>query len=76
MGKRYISAYAECPFYHSEDEHKIYCEGVDEKSSIHLSFESKKDRRKYRQDKCEKDHKGCHIAKMLYGKYEEKDETK
>ena len=72
MGKRYISAYAECPFYHSEDEQKIYCEGVDDNSSIQLAFNSKTERRNYRRKKCEEDHKGCKIAKMLYGKYEEK----
>ena len=71
MGKRYVSAYAECPFYHSEDEQKIYCEGVDEKSSIHLAFNSKSERKRYRQEKCGKNYKECHIAKMLYAKYGE-----
>lgn len=76
MGKRYVSKEAVCPFYHSEDEQKIYCEGVSDKSSIHLAFNSKIERKEYRKAKCSREYKKCRIAKMLYGKYEEQDETK
>ena len=76
MGKRYVSKEVECPFYHSEDEQKIYCEGVNERSSIHLAFSSKTERREYRRKKCSGEYKKCRIAKMLYRKYEEQDETK
>ena len=71
MGKRYISAYAECPFYHSEDGHKIYCEGVVDGSAIHLAFGSPVALKKYRAMRCCKDYKRCRIAKMLYEKHEE-----
>ena len=69
MGKRYISKEAECPFYHSEDFQKIYCEGVTEGSSIHLAFGSVTELKNYRTSKCCKDYKKCHIAMMLYRKY-------
>ena len=70
MGKRYVSKEALCPFYHSEDNQKLYCEGVDETTSIHLAFESATDRKEYRKIMCSRDYKKCHIARMLYEKYE------
>ena len=69
MGKRYVSKEAQCPFYHSEDLAKIYCEGVDEKSSIHLAFGSATELKEYRKRMCCSNYKSCHIAKMHYKRY-------
>lgn len=76
MGKRYVSKEVECPFYHSEDFCKIYCEGVNEMSSIHLAFGSVTALKEYKQRYCKKDYKRCRLAEMLYKKYEVEDESK
>lgn len=70
MGKRYVAKEAQCPFYHSEDHAKIYCEGVDGKTSIHLAFGSVTELKGYRNRFCCRDYKSCHIAKMHYKRYE------
>lgn len=70
MGKRYISAHALCPFYHSEDRQKIYCEGVVPGSSLHLAFGDAKEFRSYMEYYCRCNYNSCPIAKMLLAKYE------
>lgn len=69
MGKRYVSAEAECPFYRSEGEQKIYCEGVQEGTSIHLAFGSKTDTVRYRNSRCCDKFQHCLIFKALLKKY-------
>ena len=71
MGKRYISKEALCPFYHSEDAQKIYCEGVVRQSSIHLAFVSATAMKEYMKENCCDRYMDCYIAQMLYRKYEE-----
>ena len=67
--KRYESKYAKCPFYKSEDDMKIYCEGTEEGTSIHLAFYSKTTKKQFCKRYCERQYQDCRIAKMLYGKY-------
>lgn len=69
MGKRYIAKNVECPFYHSEDAQKIYCEGVQPGSALHLAFGSKTDKSNYRKEKCITNHRQCIVAGMLYRKW-------
>lgn len=73
MGKRYIAKNVECPFYHSEDAQKIYCEGIQKGSSLHLAFGSKTDKKAYKAKHCLLCHRDCALAKMLYEKYGEGD---
>lgn len=71
MDRKYVSTEPLCPFYHAEDNAKIYCEGVDGKTSIHLAFKNVRELREYRGRFCDKDYKDCYIAKMHYKRYGE-----
>lgn len=71
MGKRYIAKNVECPFYHSEDQQKIYCDGVGVGTSLHLAFGSKTDLKKYKEAYCINCYEKCDIARMLYRKSQE-----
>lgn len=68
MGKRYIAQNVKCPFYHSEDAQKIYCEGIQKGSSLHLAFGSKTDKKLYKAKFCIECHNECALARMLYEK--------
>lgn len=65
MGKRYIDPKARCPYYHSEDAQKIYCDGVQEGTAIHLAFGSKTDKKDYKQEFCKEEFGSCKIAGMM-----------
>ena len=70
--KRYESKYAVCPFYKSEDPMKIYCEGVEDGTSIHLAFFSSSiEKKQYCRRYCQSNYCDCLIAKALFSKYEE-----
>lgn len=70
MPKHNISAYVECPFFRYYDGCKICCEGVQERSSIHLAFSSPEERRIYMKSICYSNYEFCMVAKALYEKYE------
>ena len=68
--KRYVSKYVICPFYHNEDSLIIYCEGVDDKTVIHLAFSKKEDKQNYKKVLCCTPHyEKCLLAAMLDSKY-------
>lgn len=67
MGKRYIAKNVECPFYHSEDAQKIYCDGVKPGTSVHLAFGSKTDKKEYKEKFCKSEYCSCKIARMQNG---------
>jgi hypothetical protein len=67
--KRYCSAYALCPFYSCEDNQKIYCEGVEKGSSIHLAFGDSKNATAYKIKHCNCSYQNCMVYKMLMTKY-------
>lgn len=71
LGKRYIAKNVECPFYHSEDAQRLYCDGVQPGTAIHLAFGSKTDLKAYKAKFCLKNHHECRMAGMLYEKYQE-----
>lgn len=64
MGKRTKDAGVSCPYYHSEDAQKIYCDGVQEGSWVHLAFGSKADKKAYKRDYCRGCFGRCWLAKM------------
>ncbi|MCI8611045.1 MAG: hypothetical protein HFE66_03890 [Clostridiales bacterium] len=69
--KRYESKSAICPFYKSEDPMKIYCEGVEDGTSIHLAFFSSSiTKKQYCRRYCQDKYCDCRIAKMLTQKYD------
>ena len=62
---QYTSKTAECPFYKKEEQHKIYCNGIVENSSVHLAFGKDSDCKEYKQTKCRDDYLTCPVHKML-----------
>lgn len=64
-----ISTEAQCPFYLSEDSHRIKCEGFKKKMKTHMVFPSSKNMRVYRQEYCCDRYKDCLLCKALYEKY-------
>ena len=71
MGKRYESPEAKCPFYCSESPQKVFCEGVEQGSNIHLAFGDAKQLRMYMRRCCKGDYSKCPVAQMLLQKYDE-----
>ncbi len=65
---------AGCPFYLSEDPHRISCEGVDDNSTLILSY-PRNAAGKWRRLKryCEGDWKACPVYRMLLKKYEKEE---
>lgn len=52
MSKRYISDVAKCPYYKSEDGHRIFCDGPAENCSIHVAFGTPEEKRRYEYSYC------------------------
>lgn len=69
--KHYVSKEANCPYYHMEERQKIYCEGVEEQTSIHLNFPSPTHLKKYAGQICYGDWENCRIAQMLNKKWDD-----
>ena len=65
--RHYCSAYAVCPFYIQEDNQKIYCEGVEIGTGVHLAFQLPEDKNTYRNRYCCNidNYENCRIADML-----------
>lgn len=70
MARYNVSSEAICPFYKGENRSIIYCEGVQDNSSIQLAFPGSA--RKYRNDYCceSAGWKRCLIAQTLWRKYD------
>ena len=69
--KHNISKYVVCPFYHSEEPQKLFCEGVQDRTSLHLAFQSHNDMREYTKTFCcdIDNYENCRIADMLILKH-------
>jgi hypothetical protein len=64
--------FVKCPFYRTNDTNRIVCEGLADKNTINLVYESQTDRKDYMRAKCN-DIEGCrtcHIYRLLYKLYE------
>ena len=46
------NVFVKCPYYKCESQCVIYCEGVEENSSIHMAFATKPQRKEYEQKLC------------------------
>lgn len=66
---RFASAEAECPFYRTEENKKITCEGFQRGLTIQLSFMGTGTKARYSKDKCKKDFSNCIIYRALYDNY-------
>lgn len=51
-GKRRISSRVFCPCYKHNDDHQIYCLGVQGCSSVHFAFKSPRERMKFMECHC------------------------
>lgn len=69
----YISPKVLCPFYISEGGNKIVCEGIKDKTTIHMTFDIGKTRDQYKDDHCCSYYMKCIWAQTLCEKkYKEK----
>ena len=69
--KHYVSVAARCPFYHSEDAQKVYCEGVTDDTSIHLAFKSCAALSSYKWRYCYGDYQKCRLARMQFKRWDD-----
>lgn len=68
--KRFHDVMAMCPYYNGEEKHKIFCEGVQEGSAIHMAFDTPQNRRDYKKCFCNKLYNSCLVADMLNRKWD------
>ena len=61
-----------CPFYLCEERQVVYCEGVEDGTSIHLGFNRPPALKEYKKQFCETQYCKCRIAQMLNKKWEER----
>ena len=54
-----------CPFYKKENRQVIYCAGVQENSSIHVTFGECSACKTYKDTKCQVDYESCPVYKAL-----------
>ena len=67
--KHYQDKYVQCPFYHQEKTNTMMCEGVNDESSIQITFATADNKKDYKQECCCGKWRECRVAKMLLGKY-------
>lgn len=62
-----------CPFYHTHDSNRIVCEGLMDRNTINLVYESQVDRVNHLQQVCSDIFacRDCPVHMMLMLKYEE-----
>lgn len=73
MGKYMTENSVLCPFYRAEESHCIHCEGLEDNSSIRLTYAHMGKKKAYRDRFCKDEYKKCRIAGMLFEKWEEED---
>lgn len=67
---RYISNEVQCPFYVSEDDYRIRCEGLSKGMHTHMVFPTPQSKIAYKKRYCDTKYKDCLLCKTLYRKYE------
>ena len=70
MATDYRSVHAKCPFYFTEDNLLISCEGVTGSSKLRLTFNRTAPKERYRLHYCDESFETCRVYQMLMGKYE------
>ena len=70
MSKHNFTKDVICPYYKHEAPQMIYCEGVEDNTTLHLAFTAKQEKKDYMQVKCCECWRGCMIAQMLNRKYD------
>lgn len=67
--KSKVSVYVKCPYYHREEKQKIFCEGIQEGTSIHLAFDTGENLKEYERRFCKRCWGDCILAQMQNRKY-------
>jgi len=70
MPTDYASVNVKCPFYLSEEEKKIHCEGLEKGSRIALEFRGKQYKENVKEKYCNGDFEKCKLYKPINDKYE------
>lgn len=67
----YTTLEAKCPYYCAEKSQEIICEGVEDRTRIHLSFATRFDKDEYMKKYCNKceNFDNCRLCDMLNLKY-------
>ena len=60
--KRRCDAIVKCPYYKFEEKQKIYCEGVQAGTAIHLAFDTCPSLKDYKRQFCKGCWQKCQIA--------------
>lgn len=69
-GNEYTSKEALCPFYSCEVAQMIKCEGVEQGTALHMAFDTREHKNRYKYRFCCADYSACMLGKMLEAKYE------
>ena len=73
MATSWASADVLCPFYCTDSEKEIKCEGAFYKSQIKNSFKSNMDKEEAMRAKCKANYESCPFYKAIMEKYDEKE---
>lgn len=73
MAKNSISSRVCCPYYKCETRTMLFCEGVQQGTTLHLAFADPSRTKEYRAKYCDTNYNGCRIARMLNQKYDQPD---
>ena len=69
-GNEYTSKEVLCPFYSCEVPQMIKCEGVEQGTALHMAFDTREHKGKYKVQFCCDRYTTCLLYKMLEAKYE------
>ena len=69
-GNEYTSKEVLCPFYSCEVAQMVKCEGVEPGTALHMAFDTREHKGRYKQRFCCADYSACILSKMLEAKYE------
>lgn len=58
-----------CPYYKFEEKQKIFCEGVQDGTAIHLAFDTTSNLKDYKNRFCKGCYNTCILAEMLNRKW-------
>lgn len=59
-----------CPYYKGEEKQKLFCEGVQEGSTIHMAFDTTPNLKDYKNRLCKRCWNECLVAQTLNRKWD------
>ena len=69
-GNEYTSKEVLCPFYSCEVAQVIKCEGLELGTALHVTFDTREHKGKFKAQFCCDKYRGCMLHNMLEAKYE------